>query len=270
MSYDEIIEDVWKIELDILNCIVKICDKHSLEYMLGFGTLIGAVRHQGFIPWDDDIDIMMPRRDYQRFLQFAIDELPSDYYLQCGATDPTFIRSFAKVRKNNTIFLEECDSHQIGKHHGIFVDIFPLDYASNNRMLQKLRREIVCKLDTMKQAKQGYFALGIVKMGLCRIIPLRVLHKIQLAVLMMGNNREKYTVFMTPYGIDKVTFSIQELLPTKMLSFENNKYKCPNDYHAVLSRIYGDYMQLPPVEKRVAHSPIRICLDTRKISMEDG
>src|SRR5690554_4415622 len=114
------------VQIEILNQIVKICNQNKLTYFLIGGTLLGAIRHKGFIPWDDDLDIAMPRKDYEKFLELCQGYLGDEYYLHCSKTDPKYWLPFAKVRKNNTIF-EEKSIQTINSHKGIYVDIFPLD-----------------------------------------------------------------------------------------------------------------------------------------------
>ena len=111
-------------EIEVLDEIVRICKKHKLQYFLLAGTCLGAVRHSGFIPWDDDIDIGMPREDYEKFLNIALDELDEKYFLQYYKTDENYYLGFAKVRKNNTSFITKGFEKKKG-HQGFFVDIFP-------------------------------------------------------------------------------------------------------------------------------------------------
>ena len=115
-----------KIELEMFKYYLAICEKHDLKYFLIGGTLLGAVRHKGFIPWDDDIDIGMPRPDYEKFLLVAQKELPEHIFLQTHNTDIEYPNCFAKLRNSDTTFIEtSCKKLKI--NHGIYIDIFPLD-----------------------------------------------------------------------------------------------------------------------------------------------
>ena len=117
-------------EKEILDEIVRICEANQLSYYLIGGTLLGAVRHKGFIPWDDDLDIVMPRTDYDQFCKLCINgALREEYYLHSIETDPEYWLIFAKVRKNNTLFNEK-NIACIEAPKGIYVDIFPLDEAN--------------------------------------------------------------------------------------------------------------------------------------------
>ena len=126
-------DEAKKFELDILLEIDSFCKKNNLRYFLAYGTLIGAIRHKGFIPWDDDIDIGMMRKDYDLFIKYASEELDSKYYLDCYETNKNCYLPFAKVRKNNTIFDEE-ENHHLNNHKGIYVDVIPIENASNKRI----------------------------------------------------------------------------------------------------------------------------------------
>ena len=121
----ENLRELQQVQAKMLEDIVDICEKESITYFLMYGTLLGAVRHQGFIPWDDDVDITMPIEDYRRFLRLGQEKLGDEYFLQTSMTDPNFNFGFTRIRKNNTTFLRTEDrSYHI--HHGIWVDVFPL------------------------------------------------------------------------------------------------------------------------------------------------
>lgn len=122
---ENIIKKVWETEQEILDVIDKICRDNNLRYSLAYGTLIGAVRHKGFIPWDDDIDLMMPREDYEKLLSVWESQAPKGYILQNSRTDPDFTQNFTKIRKDGTTFLQEESERTKNYHKGIFVDIFP-------------------------------------------------------------------------------------------------------------------------------------------------
>ena len=129
---------IQQIETDVLCEVDRICQKHQIKYVLGFGTLIGAVRHQGFIPWDDDVDICMMRKDYERFKDICRTELNPKYFYQSKDTDPEYYHLFDKIRVNGTVFKEDLIAeHDI--HHGVYIDIFPMDYVPDNGFLRCLQ-----------------------------------------------------------------------------------------------------------------------------------
>ena len=120
-------EKLKQIELNLLVCFKEICEKHKLDYFLTGGTLLGAVRHKGFIPWDDDIDVGMPREDYETFLRVASSCLPDGIFLQTRKTDPEVPFNFAKLRDSRTTFIET-SIKDLDINHGVYIDIFPIDY----------------------------------------------------------------------------------------------------------------------------------------------
>ena len=127
-SEDKNVAAAQKVMLEILVEIHRICVENNITYWLEAGTLLGAIRHKGFIPWDDDCDISMPRKDYERFLQIAQEKLPETMFLQTKETDKEYPLPWAKIRKNGTLLIETGETGEEKYHHGIFVDIFPYDY----------------------------------------------------------------------------------------------------------------------------------------------
>jgi lipopolysaccharide cholinephosphotransferase len=130
------------IELAMLGEFIRICQKYSLRYYLIGGSALGAVRHSGFIPWDDDIDIGMPRVDYEKFLSVAQAELDADLFLQTHKTDPAYPFSFAKIRNSKTTFIQSDSSH-LQMNHGVYIDIFPLDGYPSSKLSRRLTKIII-------------------------------------------------------------------------------------------------------------------------------
>ena len=131
MLSNDILRKVQLKELEILLEIKRICDNNNINYYLCFGTLLGAVRHKGFIPWDDDVDIYMKRDDYNRFLQVAPNQISKNFFIESSKFNSNFPRTFTKVKANGTIFLEKY-FQSTGVHPGIWVDVFPLDSLSKS------------------------------------------------------------------------------------------------------------------------------------------
>ena len=138
MEEHNILRKVQEVELEILNVVHRVCVENHLKYSLAYGTLIGAVRHQGFIPWDDDIDICMPREDYDKFLKIWSRYNFKDYILQNIETDEDFTQNFTKIRKNHTTFLQPKEE-QYKYHKGFFIDIFPGDRVPDSKFKQKIQ-----------------------------------------------------------------------------------------------------------------------------------
>ena len=121
--------EIQKVELNLLKEFVKVCEKNNLRYFMVGGSALGCVRHKGFIPWDDDIDVAMPREDYEKFMKMQ-DELPSYCFIQNYKTDPHYIYNYGKLRDSRTTFIESYYKyHRI--NHGVWIDIFPLDGISS-------------------------------------------------------------------------------------------------------------------------------------------
>ena len=135
----EVIKQIWAAEQEILDVIHEVCTAHGLRYTLAYGTLIGAVRHDGFIPWDDDIDLMMPREDYERLLSIWNDVAPEGYLLQNIRTDSDDIKTFSKIRKDHTTFLQFEFERDVNYHKGVFVDIFPADRVADGKIANTLQ-----------------------------------------------------------------------------------------------------------------------------------
>lgn len=145
---DQLQQQIWATEQEILDVIHQVCTEHGLRYSLAYGTLLGAVRHKGFIPWDDDIDLMMPREDYEKLLVIWNQSAPKGYILQNTRTDSDFTQNFTKIRKDHTTFLQDEAERTKHYHKGIFVDIFPGDRVPSGK-LEKTVQYIACAINLL-------------------------------------------------------------------------------------------------------------------------
>jgi len=132
-----------KLELQALEEFISLCQNLGLTYYLLGGTMLGAVRHKGFIPWDDDIDVGMPRKDYDTFVNQAQKYISSNYYVQTHKSDPEYPFNFAKIRINNTTYIESKLASK-SMNHGIYIDVFPLDVYPDNSVMFNLKKIILC------------------------------------------------------------------------------------------------------------------------------
>lgn len=254
-------------EVEILDEVVRICEKYDLTYFFNGGTLLGAIRHKGFIPWDDDLDIGMPRKDYDKFIELCATELDSKYMLDNKDTNRKYYLNFAKIRKKNTIFEQDFQVNYDGPK-GIWLDIFPYDNAksvtSKKVYIQsKLNKTIFSLLHYKNQ-----FFLNNKKLILKKII--RVILKpisntcllnLQDKILRWNEKKEEYKFFVslsTTYDYRTELIEKDKYLPTIKMEFEGKMYNVPKEYDYILTKIYADYMKLPPKEKRVTHNPIRL------------
>lgn len=260
-----VLKKLQKTEHEILQRVVKICDENSLTYFLIGGTLLGAIRHKGFIPWDDDLDIAMPRKDYEKFLSVGKTQLGDKYWIHCNETDSDYWLPFAKVRKKDTVF-EEKNSINIVADKGIFIDIFPLDNASKESSLfQTVQAKLLKKLSTVILWRRGFYitkpkVLLSLVIGISKIKTVSDLINYQQKIMKLNrSNKSRYFVNLgSNYNYVKQTIPKNKYYPPVKVEFDGEYYNAPNDWDYVLSRIYGDYMKLPPEEKRVTHDPARI------------
>ena len=262
-----ILKKLHKTEVEILDEIDRICKKHFITYYLIGGTLLGAVRHSGFIPWDDDLDIAMPRKDFEKFLEVCETELSDGFDVLSSKTE-SYSKLYAKVQKKNTLFLEQ-DSLKYQHNEeswGIFVDIFPLDNARKG-FGTRMRWEMVKKTDhflfrkIVIKANCKSFKDKIMRL-LLSFISINFLKKYRdkLCKLHDNNNHCTHLINMgSPKNYGHELWFIDKWIPAVQLEFEGKMYPAPHDYDNVLTILYGaDYMQVPPIEKRVTHDSVKI------------
>ena len=252
------VEEHKKLELEILKDVALFCDKNNLKYFLAYGTLLGAVRHKGFIPWDDDIDIMMPRDDYDKLIATYNKNKICDYYRLIEPYEELARHSFTKITDTRTVKIEQDVDYSNG-YLGVDIDIFPLDGAPSdsvkfNKWFKKLiinyKLHLYCVLSSKSKIKY-------------RVLPL-------LRIISGGKNKflkradklhEKY-----PYHDSEYVASIESSYDIKstrvrkeiyeetiLLNFEGYKFSAPKEYDYILTKIYGDYMT-PPVEQVTHHT----------------
>ena len=246
------------IQFSILKKIDAYCQSHGLTYYLTHGTLIGAVRHQGFIPWDDDIDIAMPRKDYERFISEFSDETVSLYSLR---TVPTCRYPYTKAYDTKTEVFEGSLKHI--SEYGVNIDIFPYDYAPDdeikrNKLLQnarfwqmvlKVKLSRVSRIMTLKQ--NLIIAPG--RILLCFISASTLAKRIDcIARSLEDVPTGKMGNLVWGYG-EREIIDTSDLIETKQMVFEKFKASVPVGYDKLLTSMYGDFMALPPAEKQITH-----------------
>ena len=258
------IKQVWSVEQEILDVIHKVCSDHNLRYTLAYGTLIGAVRHGGFIPWDDDIDMIMPRDDYEKLLEIWENAAPAGYILQNIRTNEDYTNTFSKVRKNHTTFLQDEAEAAKQYHKGIFVDIFPADRVADNAVSNKVQY-IACAVNLLytrgyTSGSGGFIgAIERILLALPKCVH-PMLRKASEKIIRRWNNHDELRWFAPSTIVAAKRYYASNLFDDmKEIDFSQKRYLCVADPDTFLRVDYGDYMQLPPEEERVwKHHPIII------------
>jgi lipopolysaccharide cholinephosphotransferase len=251
-----VIHELQEISLAILKETVRVCELLGLQYYLGEGTLLGAIRHSGFIPWDDDVDILMPRDDYDRFLALAPSYISGDYLVQHWTTTKPFFSIFTKVRYVGYSKFYQKQLVHITENSGPYIDIFPLDTVphlfSKPQMKQKKRMRFLQRAlsYSTKVADPPLKRYHIKIYG--KLIPYdSLIKKISRQYIKFSNVENKYyTNLASWYGTDKETFPIEFFGKGRKVPFEDTELIVPDRAEDVLSIIYGDYLKLPPIRKR--------------------
>ena len=261
-----------KEEQGILDELDRICKKNGIKYFLTGGTLIGAVRHKGFIPWDDDIDLGMTRNDFEKFLKVCKRELNDNYYLDYYKINKHNPKLYAKLKRKDTLFIENSIKNVKKLDNGIWIDIFPYDnieeFNSENHIAKNNFRINVEKLAGLKCGIKSYLSEyrkeHKLKMlfidSFLKVCPLKILLGIAEKKLSSDNNdNSKYLSNMTGgLELSKETHLRTDIFPLVKLEFEGKKYYCPKEYNKILTKVYGDYMKLPPIDKQVTHNPTKV------------
>lgn len=240
--------------LDILVEIDKICRRHEISYWIDFGTLLGAVRHKGFIPWDDDLDITILQKDRRKLCRYLKEELPDRYYLfDNNNTDFFRYSGIIKVMDRRSFVKERFISDEdLLKGYGLWVDIFSIEPGSVgyrhfvNRTQGKYQRRIQRHInDGFLKLAVSYvlFPFSLIEIGIYRLFR------------RMGNRND--CIYDLRTLVASALFSprhITDIFPLREIEFEGHNFLAPSNYDAVLTETYHDYMQLPPEEKRTVHN----------------
>ena len=255
-------EEIKSLQLEILQSVHDFCEENGIRYVLWAGTLLGAVRHNGYIPWDDDIDIAMPRADFDKFFQ---EFHHKRFIAKCIDCDPTFLFTFGKVCDSETELIEN-KLHRTSI--GVNIDVFPLDEIPNDNT----KRKIFCKRVILNQKfieikqilinKNRVFYKNIILLlgkALLFFVSYKTLNKTHVKLIRKyaGNNEDMICNLAWGIGEKEAVFK-NTVIDRKKHLFESSKFYIPKSYDDVLRRRYGDYLTLPPEPKRISHHNFKV------------
>ncbi len=268
METDNFMEELHKYDLEALKALSAFCEEHGLTFFAIGGTLLGAVRHKGFIPWDDDIDVGMPRPDYDRLISLAKD-FPKPFVLEEYRHSKGFQSYFAKLR-NETVELTETVTDAKDVRRGYMIDIMPIDGTPNNKLFRRwyyvkvLFLRFLCgaaNVHTGILTSRPKWEQNVLKV--CRVIKLYKFLTVEKVYKAMDRLFHKQSCEKAK-NIGTITgaYKTREIVPTEYfglkeepvyLEFEDTRIRAPKQYDIYLTHMYGNYMELPPEEKRKAH-----------------
>ena len=233
--------------LDILHEIDRICKKHGLNYWLSSGTLLGAVRHGGFIPWDDDLDIEMMREDYELLMKVLPHELPDTMALQTHETDPAYFFFYAKVRDRRSVMSEGNGYDRLWKEKGIYIDIFPIEKQTIplHVLTEKTVGHVYKIWRTCTDDAKGIKSV----MRLFHFNRLYVFPVVRLLCSLFPTRTYTYGMGI-PYHTPRYK---DDIFPLKTMLFEGEEFPVPCRAENVMRIMYGDYMKLPPEDSIATH-----------------
>lgn len=265
----DILDRIHHVELNNLKKIIQLCEQLNVNYFLIGGSLLGAIRHKGFIPWDDDMDIGMLRSDYDRFAQYAPGLLANDhYFLQTAASDANYGFSYMKLLDRYTYIEEKNNVNRARK--GVFIDIFPFDRIPDEPSDQRSQLARFKVLDSRIIVKAGYRWIETPLYRHADLDPndLQDLDamKQEREAIMREYNTEPLTHvknIASQYAYEKEIMTTSEALDLVTVPFETIDVRVPKDYDAILTRLYGDYHKLPPVRQRTEKHISKLIMDNQ-------
>ena len=257
---DKTLKHLQNLELMILKDFIKICEKNNLKYYIYGGSLLGAVRHQGFIPWDDDIDLIMFREDYEKFKTIFLSSYNEKYELLTHEVYDDYFFLFSKIMLKNTKF-EEWWVNQVSFTVGINIDIFVLDFVSENSFKCFIDTKVCRAMDrllTLSAIKLVDYPFFVQKssnlihsiLNFFRIKPIKIINKC-LSILTKYKD-SSLACDMSALHHPQI-YKKDDFIGGEKIQFEDIKVNAPKNCHTILKQIYGDYMQLPPEEDRYNH-----------------
>ena len=251
-------QDTRKVQLNILIRLDEVCERNGLRYYLAFGTCIGALRHKGFIPWDDDIDVLMPYKDAKHLISLQ-DEFGEKYFVQSKETDPDYRSIAMRIRDEDTTCIES-DEKDLKTHKGIYIDVYPYYECSNNKIIRTIDilRSNLMKVLVNNRAPVNHGGM-MAKVSRCILKfysgnrRIRKIEKIEKRLSSVKGNE-----ILDYYGYDITLFTAisypkEWFGKPKKLEFEGMYFNGATEPDKYMRKRYGDYMKLPPVKDQVVH-----------------
>lgn len=238
--------------LELLRELDRICRENGIRYWIAYGTLLGAVRHKGFVPWDDDLDVFIHEDDFEKFCLVCEKSLPQWVFLQTGKTDPdsNLYRDFVRLRDNQSLIIQKHDSFMSKYNKGIFIDVFKAKTFPNapKCVLKYLLKRISYAYGFLHNPRQ----VNMKNIVSYFLYPLSYyFHKLILFVICALGDKSCYGASgeVSVYGS---VYPKEETFPLKEIEFENYRFYAPNDADSFLKRVYGNYWEIPPKNRRKA------------------
>ncbi len=244
---------IWAVELDLCQELLRVCKKHNIKVFAYAGTLLGAVRHKGFIPWDDDMDVCLERTEYEKLLKVAPQEFKEPYFFQTDETDKKYFTGYARLRNSNTTGIIT-GMEDVDYNNGIYIDVFVLDGLPENKCklkFQLLARMYAAMLVRMYYNENLYGIKKYIRKVVSKLIKRKVFLNLYNSMLQLSKNSNKVTLMThSEYFCEKYWCYKEDLKEQVMLPFEDMMIPVPQNYKRILENTYGDYMEFPPLEER--------------------
>ena len=264
---DETLKHLHKVQLKILKYFIKVCEENNITYFIYGGSLLGTVRHNGFIPWDDDIDVIMLRKDFEKLNKIFEEKIDEKYNFFNVLNEETYYHTFGRVALKNTLF-EEWWGKQVDYTPNIYIDVFILDNIPNNKFkrfihkwtsftLNQLTLYSYIKFDNTSKLKKIIQQMIHYILKIIPISPQTIKRKC-VESFSKYQNEECDEVCDFPAICQMPVYNKKDWLPAKKGKFEDIEVNIPNDFDKILTRTYGNYMKLPPKEARFRPAPERI------------